>query len=50
MYIAWVIDFNPFLLLELRGKSKNEIISELSLSYPSESRKKIEKESTNQKG
>ena len=31
LYIARVLDYNPFLLLELRGKSKNDIFSNLSL-------------------
>jgi len=31
LYIARVLDFNAFLLLELRGKSKNEIFNDLSL-------------------
>jgi uncharacterized Zn finger protein len=32
LYIARVLDYNPFLLLELRGKSKKEIFSNLSLA------------------
>ncbi len=31
LYIARVLDYNPLLLLELRGKSKNEILNDLSL-------------------
>ncbi|MFW9988134.1 MAG: SWIM zinc finger family protein [Candidatus Odinarchaeota archaeon] len=48
LYIARVIDFNPFLLLELRGKSKNDILTELSLSQSLKSKKELEKASTNQ--
>jgi len=32
LYIARVLDYNPFLLLELRGKSKNDIFNNLSLA------------------
>ena len=32
LYLARVIDYNPFLLLELRGKTKREILNELSLT------------------
>ncbi len=32
LYIARVLDFNPFILLKLRGKTKNEILSDLSIS------------------
>jgi len=31
LYIARVLDYNPLLLLELRGKSKTEILKDLSL-------------------
>ncbi len=31
LYIARVLDYNPLLLLELRGKSKSEILNDLSL-------------------
>ncbi len=31
LYIARVLDYNPLLLLELRGKSKSEILKDLSL-------------------
>lgn len=31
LYLARVIDYNPFLLLELRGKTKHEILNDLSL-------------------
>jgi len=31
LYLARVLDFNPFLLLELHGKTKNEIFDELHL-------------------
>lgn len=31
LYIARVIDYNPFILLELRGKSKEDILHHLSL-------------------
>ncbi|GAI97080.1 unnamed protein product, partial [marine sediment metagenome] len=44
-----MIDFNPFLLLELRGKLKSEILTDLSLVQPLKSSKKLEKGSTNQK-
>ncbi|MCK4380260.1 MAG: SWIM zinc finger family protein [Candidatus Lokiarchaeota archaeon] len=49
LYLARVIDFNPFLLLELRGKPKSEILTDLSLAQPSKSKKKLEKIATNQK-
>ena len=49
LYLAQVIDFNPFLLLELRGKPKSEILTDLSLAQPPKSSKKLEKVSTNQK-
>ncbi len=49
LYLARVIDFNPFLLLELRGKPKSEIFTDLSLAQPSKSEKKLEKVATNQK-
>jgi len=32
LYLTRVIDYNPFLLLELRGKSKENILDDLSLS------------------
>ncbi len=48
LYIARVIDFNPFLLLELRGKSKNDILTELSLGQSLKSKKELEKKSINQ--
>jgi len=31
LYLARVIDYNPFLLLELRGKTKHDILNDLSL-------------------
>ncbi len=49
LYLARVIDFNPFLLLELRGKPKSEIFTDLSLAQPSKSRKNIEKTLLNNK-
>jgi len=49
LYLAQVIDFNPFLLLELRGKPKSEILSDLSLAQSSKIKKKLEKESTTKK-
>ncbi|MFX1366934.1 MAG: SWIM zinc finger family protein, partial [Promethearchaeota archaeon] len=49
LYIAQVIDFNPFLLLELRGKSKGDILTELSLGKSLKSEKELEKTSANQK-
>ncbi len=48
LYLALVIDFNPFLLLEFRGKPKSEILTDLSLAQSSKSKKKLEKTSTNQ--
>lgn len=38
LYLARVLDYNPFLLLELRGKSKEEILEDLSLSQSIEGR------------
>jgi uncharacterized Zn finger protein len=32
LYIARVLDFDPFIMLTLRGKSKDELLSELQLS------------------
>ena len=49
LYLALVIDFNPFLLLEFRGNPKSEILTDLSLAQASKSKKKLEKTSTNQK-
>ena len=45
LYIARVLDYNPFLLLELRGKSKNEILNELSLGQGAKSKKESEEAS-----
>ena len=46
LYLARVLDYNPFLLLELRGKSKEEILDDLSLSQPIESSDESEKKFT----
>jgi uncharacterized Zn finger protein len=46
LYIARVLDYNPFLLLELRGKSKSEILNELSLGLGVKSKNESEKVST----
>jgi len=43
LYIARVLDYNPFLLLELRGKSKSEILNELSLGQGVKSKDESEK-------
>ncbi|GAG59397.1 unnamed protein product, partial [marine sediment metagenome] len=43
LYIARVLDYNPFLLLELRGKSKSEILNELSLGQGVKSKNELEK-------
>ena len=45
LYLARVLDYNPFLLLELRGKSKEEILEDLSLSQQIESKNESEKTS-----
>jgi len=45
LYLARVLDYNPFLLLELRGKSKNEILNELSLGQGAKSKKETEEAS-----
>jgi len=42
LYIARVLDYNPLLLLELRGKSKNEILNDLSLIQNVKSTKESE--------
>jgi uncharacterized Zn finger protein len=34
LYLTRVIDYNPFLLLELRGKSKEKILEDLSIFHP----------------
>jgi len=44
LYLARVIDYNPFLLLELKGKTKSEILTDLSLSQSVESELRIEKD------
>jgi len=49
LYIARVLDYNPFLLLELHGKSKSEILNELSLGQGAKSKNKSEKLSTTSK-
>ena len=49
LYLARVLDYNPFLLLELRGKSKEEILVDLSLSQPIESRDESEEVSLKNK-
>ena len=46
LYIARVLDYNPFLLLELLGKSKSEILSELSLGEGVKSKNESKKTST----
>jgi len=46
LYLARVLDYNPFLLLELRGKSKSEILNELSLGQGATGKNKLEKGST----
>jgi len=46
LYIARVLDYNPFLLLELRGKTKSEILNELSLGQGVKSKNESEKVST----
>jgi len=46
LYIARVLDYNPFLLLELQGKTKSEILNELSLGQGAKSKKEAEKMST----
>ena len=42
LYLARVIDYNPFLLLELLGKTKNEVLKDLSLMQSEESKQKME--------
>ena len=46
LYIARVLDYNPFLLLELQGKSKSEILNELSLGQGTKSKNEEEQIST----
>jgi len=46
LYISRVLDYNPFLLLELRGKSKSEVLNELSLGQEIKSKYESEKVST----
>jgi len=46
LYIARVLDYNPFLLLEIQGKSKSEILNELSLGQGVKSKNETEKMST----
>ncbi len=45
LYLARVIDYNPFLLLELRGKTKSEILNDLSLLHSVESEQRTERDS-----
>jgi len=45
LYLARVLDYNPFLLLELQGKSKSEILNELSLGQEAKSKNNTEKTS-----
>jgi uncharacterized Zn finger protein len=54
LYIARVLDYNPFLLLELRGKSKNDIFNHLSLAQiatndPILNKVNVKEKSANQK-
>ncbi|MFO8017524.1 MAG: SWIM zinc finger family protein [Promethearchaeia archaeon] len=42
LYLARVIDYNPFILLKLRGKNRDELIQEFGLTFRS-SRKNAEK-------
>ncbi|MHA1292623.1 MAG: SWIM zinc finger family protein [Promethearchaeota archaeon] len=45
LYIARVLDFDPFVLLKIRGKTKKELLTELNLSKKSKkSTKKLEEE------
>lgn len=46
LYLARVIDYNPFILLELRGKTKREILNDLSLTQ-SVNGKKVSEEVSN---
>jgi len=48
LYLALVLDYNPFLLLELRGKSKEEILEDLSFSQPIKSNNEFKKDSAEQ--
>ncbi|MHA1762457.1 MAG: SWIM zinc finger family protein, partial [Promethearchaeota archaeon] len=45
LYIARVLDYNPFILLELKGKNKNELLKELHLSEASEEEPSISSDS-----
>jgi uncharacterized Zn finger protein len=45
LYLARVLDYNPFLLLEFRGKSKEEILEDLSLSQRMEEKDESEEKS-----
>ncbi len=45
LYIARVLDYNPLLLLELRGKSKSEILNDLSLVKDVKKKDRSEKDS-----
>jgi uncharacterized Zn finger protein len=49
LYLARIIDFNPFLLLEIRGKSKYEFFKDLNLAQQSKSNEKLEVVVTNEK-
>jgi uncharacterized Zn finger protein len=49
LYIARVLDYNPLLLLELRGKTKNEIFNDLSLVQDEKTKKELEEISTLEK-
>ncbi len=41
LYLARVIDYDPFILLKLRGKSKKDLLSHLSLAKKSEVKEKL---------
>ncbi|KKN05555.1 hypothetical protein LCGC14_1086160 [marine sediment metagenome] len=49
LYIARVLDYNPFLLLELRGKPKSEILNNLSLTPSVKNKKEQENVTTKEK-
>ena len=50
LYIARVLDYNPLLLLELRGKTKNEILNDLRLAQDGKSTKESEEVSKMKSG
>ena len=50
LYIARVLDYNPFILLELKGMNKNDLLKELHLNELLEERHSVSSEFKKEKG